>query len=140
VVARQRLAIHPVGQQGVAVVGEGFERSGTGPAVVGGLQHRVGTILHAALGEDRGDPGAGPEGVPGQIAPDRIAHAGERDPGMVDGTRHQVGQVELHRPVDHAADPKAPVGRIDRGHHQGRVDAVEARVRTPPRVGEALHG
>ena len=79
VLDRQRRAVHPDGQQRLAVgVGQHVQRRARGPAVVAGGQHHVGARLRPGLGQQLADRVAQPEGVAGQVAADLVGHAGQR--------------------------------------------------------------
>ena len=133
VVDRQRPAVHRDRQHRVAVVGERGERRAAGPAVLGGLQHRVGageqtrprprigasrTPLHQAL-----PIRSPPTSLLTQL---RVTQASVNSPGE----QVVVGQRDLA--LDHPVDPQRPVLRLDRRHHDRGVDPVEAVGRGHP--------
>ena len=82
VLDRERLAVHRERQHRVAVVGQRGQRGAAVPAVLRGLQHRVGARLHAGLREQVGDRARPTTSVADQVAADLVGHAAERDPGL----------------------------------------------------------
>ena len=107
VVDRQRLAVHRDREHRVAVVGQRDQRGPAGPAVVGGLQHRVGVRVHAGQLEQLGDAHAAPPGVADQRPADGVRDAVEGDPGLRELAGQQVLVGQRHLPVDHAVDAQA---------------------------------
>ena len=130
----QRRAVHRHRQHRVAAVGQRLERGAAGPAVLGGLQHRVG-----AGSAPRPRPAAAAsrtplhQALPIRSPPTSLDTQFRVIQSSVDlpGQQVVVGQHDLL--LDHAVDAQRPVGGLDRGLRDGGVDQVEVRRGRHPR-------
>ena len=121
---RQRLAVHPDGDQRLALLVEQDRQRGARGEVVGaGGADRVGAVLDAGLAEEVADRDPDPGGVADVLAADRVRDAGQRDPPLHQAPREQVLVGELELAVDHAVDAQHEA--VDR--HVGHLEAVSTR-------------
>ncbi len=130
VLGRQRLAVHPDGEQARPVgVGEGVERRARRPPVGARGQHHVRAVLHARAREQLAHRVPEPPRVAHEVPADLVGHAREREVVLDEREREQLVERDLERVVDEPGDAQRPRRWVDLGHAQRRVDAVEVRVR-----------
>ena len=130
---RQRLAVHPDRQQCVPPVGEHRQRGSRGPSVGAAGQHHVRAGARASLREQLTDRPSEPQRVADERAADLVGHARQRGMPLHERLGEQLGPGQPHLVVDLAPDPQRPVLGSQPRHDEGRVDAVEVRVRHDPR-------
>ena len=85
--------------------------------------------MHAGLPQEVGEGRTDPARVPHVGPADLVRDAGDRDVALDHRSREEVVEAEADLVVDHPVDAERPRLRIDRGHEQRRVHAIEGRVR-----------